>query len=80
MYILRTDKDTLYIGQTKDLQARLKLHKAKKGAKYLRYFKNFVLVYKEELENRGDALRREAELKKLTRKEKDILINPSLLK
>lgn len=74
MYILRTDKDTLYIGQTKDLPARLKLHKEKRGAKYLNYFADFNLVYSEEISSRSDALKREAELKKLTRSQKDKLL------
>lgn len=74
VYILRTDKDTLYIGQTQDLAKRLKLHKNKRGAKYLNYFKDFTLVYTEELGSRGEALRREAELKKLTRSQKEALI------
>jgi len=78
VYILRTDKDTLYIGQTKDLRARLKKHKEGKGAKYFRIFKSFRLVYTEKFKTRSDALKREHELRKLSKIEKEDLITNSL--
>jgi putative endonuclease len=76
VYILRTSSDTLYIGQTKDLEKRLQTHKKKTGAsaKYLRYFTSFSLVYTESQETRSDALKREAALKRLTRAQKEALI------
>ena len=76
IYILRTDKNTLYIGYTSDLEKRLAEHKSKspKSAKYMRYFDSFELVYTEEYESRGEAMKREAALKKLSRKQKDELI------
>jgi len=74
VYILRTDKNTLYIGQTKDLKTRLKKHTAGKGAKYFRIFKSFELVYTEKFKTRSEALKREHELKKLSKQEKENLI------
>lgn len=74
VYILRTDKDTLYTGQTKDLAARLREHTVGKGARYLRKFKSFELVYTEKFETRSEAMRREHELKKLSKQEKENLI------
>lgn len=74
VYVLRTNKNTLYIGQTNDLNVRLKKHKEGKGAKYLKMFKSFKLVYKEEFETRSEALKREIELKKLSKIEKEKLI------
>lgn len=77
VYILRTSRNTFYTGQTNNLEKRLKLHKEKspKSAKYLRLFRSFELVYKEEFGTRGDALRREIEIKKLTHKMKEELIS-----
>lgn len=76
VYILHTSADTLYIGQTKDLDARLHEHKSKssKSAKYMRYFDSFRLVYTEQVASRSEALKREAVLRRLTREQKDMLI------
>ena len=74
VYILRTDKNTLYTGQTKGLVARLGKHAVGKGAKYLRRFKSFELVYTEKFKTRSEALKREHELKKLSKQEKENLI------
>ena len=76
VYVLRTSSNTLYTGQTNNLDARLKQHKDKtsKSAKYLRYFKSFKLVYSENHPTLSQALRRETELKKLSHKEKEALI------
>lgn len=75
VYILRTSSNTLYIGQTNNLTKRLKEHQThKKGAKYIRYFNSFKLVYSEEYKTRTEAMKREAELKKLTKAQKEKLI------
>ncbi len=74
VYILRTNKDTLYIGQTNNLEKRLLEHKTKKGSKYLKAFSSFALVYKEELETRSAALKREYELKQFSKLQKERLI------
>ncbi|HCM82576.1 MAG: excinuclease ABC subunit C [Candidatus Gottesmanbacteria bacterium GW2011_GWA2_44_17] len=75
VYILRTSKNTLYVGQTNNLEKRLKEHKKKTGksAKYLRMFSDFKLVYKEKYTSRTDAMRRELELKKLPKGKKELL-------
>jgi putative endonuclease len=76
VYILRTSSDTLYIGQTNDIERRMEDHrsKTKRSAKYMRYFKSFELVYSEKQKTRSEAMKREAELRKLTRPQKEILI------
>jgi putative endonuclease len=76
VYILRTSSNTLYIGQTNNLEKRLKEHKNKSGksAKYIRYFSSFELVYSEKYPTRKEAMQREYQLKKLTRANKDTLI------
>ena len=76
VYILRTSSDTLYIGQTNNLEKRVKEHKAKssKSAKYIRYFTSFKLVYSEIYKTRKEALKREIQLKKWPRTKKEDLI------
>lgn len=75
-YILRTSSNTLYVGQTNNLEKRLREHQSKnsKSAKYLRYFSSFELVYSEKLKSRNEAMKREWQLKKLTKAEKEKLI------
>ena len=77
VYILRTSSNTLYIGQTNNLEERLRQHETKtsKSAKYLRYFSSFSLVYKEEFPARDEAMRRELQLKKWPRAKKEVLIS-----
>ena len=84
LYILRTSSNTLYIGQTNNLEKRLKEHKEhkSKSAKYIRYFNSFKLVYTEEYQTRTEAMRRELQLKQWSRVKKEALIegyNPELV-
>lgn len=76
VYILRTSSNTLYIGQTNNLGKRLKEHKDKsiRSAKYLRSFASYELVYSEEYSSRTEAMKREYELKQLTKTKKEALI------
>lgn len=74
VYILRTSDNTLYTGVTNNLKKRLEKHKKKKGAKYLRSFNSFTLVYTEDHKTKSDALKREYALKQLSKKEKEKLV------
>lgn len=76
VYILRTSAGTLYIGQTNDMDRRLKEHRDKKGrgSKYMRYFGGAELVYSESYLTRSEAIRREIELKKWPKSKKEALI------
>ncbi len=71
---MRTNKNTLYTGITNDLDKRLRTHKEGKGAKYMRSFSGFELVYKEIKKNRSEALKREAEIKKFRKPQKEALV------
>ncbi len=77
VYILKTSSNTLYIGQTNNLEKRLKEHKSKgtKSARYIKYFQSFQLVHSEEYSTRVEAMKREYQLKKWTRQKKEALIN-----
>lgn len=73
-YLLECSDHTFYIGYTNDLQKRINTHNAKKGAKYTRGRTPVVLKYYEQYKTKTEAMRREHELKKLTRKQKEELI------
>lgn len=75
VYMLRTSSNTLYVGQTNDLEKRMAEHKNKKGSKYMRSFSSFTLAYCESYETRSQAMKREAEIKKCTKAQKEALIN-----
>lgn len=81
VYILRTSSNTLYIGQTNNLEKRLKEHKSKssKSAKYTRYFKSFELAYSEYSKTRSESMKREWQLKQWSRTKKEALITGDLI-
>ena len=73
VYILRCGDDTLYTGCTNDLARRLRMHE-KGRVKYTRGRQPIALAYSEPADDKSAALRREAALKRLPRKEKLRLI------
>ena len=72
-YILKCKDETLYTGWTNDIEKRLEAHNAGKGAKYTKTRRPVVLAYYEEYATRSEAMRREAAIKKLTKKEKEAM-------
>ncbi len=74
VYILRCGDGTLYTGSTNDVARRLAIHQSGKGAKYTRSRLPVALAYWEELPDKSTALRREAAIKGLSRREKLALI------
>jgi len=74
VYLLRCGDGSLYTGATNDLDSRLAKHASGRGAAYTRSHLPVELVYSEQLESRGDALRREAAIKRLSRAQKLTLI------
>ncbi|NSB11751.1 GIY-YIG nuclease family protein [Clostridium beijerinckii] len=75
VYIVECSDRTLYTGWTNNLRKRIQMHSDGCGAKYTRGRGPVKLVYHEVFENRKDAMKREYEIKKLTRKDKLILIS-----
>lgn len=73
-YILKCNDNSLYTGWTNDITHRLKMHNEGKGAKYTRGRGPVELVYLEEFKTKQEAMSREAKIKRLTRKEKLLLI------
>jgi putative endonuclease len=76
VYILRTSSNTLYVGQTNNLEKRVDEHRSKtiKSSKYVRSFSSFKLVYSETFNTRSEAMKREYELKQWPKDEKEALI------
>lgn len=74
VYILRCVDDTLYTGITNNIDRRLKAHNAGTASKYTRSRRPVTMIYQEEAETKGDALRRELAIKKMTRSQKQSLI------
>lgn len=74
VYLLQCGDNSLYCGYTNDLQARIKTHNRGKGAKYTRSRLPVRLVYAESFGMKSQALKREYELKQLSKEEKLKLI------
>ena len=77
--LLRCSDGSLYCGWTTDLKRRLAAHNAGKGAKYTRSRRPVELVYWEELEDKSAAMRRERQVKRLSRKGKLGLTGASII-
>ena len=70
VYIIRCGDGSLYTGWTTDLEARIAAHGAGAGAKYTKGRGPVELLYRESFDDKGDALRREAAIKKMHREDK----------
>ena len=76
VYILECSDKSMYTGCTNDLSKRLKQHNnSKSGAHYTKLRRPAILRYSEKFKTLGKARKREAEIKKLTKGQKEILIN-----
>ncbi len=74
VYIVRCADGSLYTGYALDPQEREKVHNAGRGARYTASRLPVSLIYSECFESKSEALRREHELKRLTRGKKEALI------
>ena len=74
VYILRCGDGSLYTGISTDVTRRLEEHSSGKGAKYTRSRGPLELVYTEECSDKSAALKRELEIKTLSRADKLKLI------
>ena len=67
VYVIKNEKDKIYIGQTNDLEKRLQRHNNKLPHKTKSYTSKmggaWSLIYHEELQTRQDVLSREKQLK-----------------
>lgn len=79
VYIVRCRDGTLYTGTARDIAQRLAQHNAGKGAKYTRSRGPVTLLWSEGPMTLSRALRREHQLKQLTRPRKLALIAGTLV-
>ncbi|MDP8266373.1 MAG: GIY-YIG nuclease family protein [Candidatus Aceula meridiana] len=74
VYILESQKKTLYTGITNDIEKRMAAHKNGKGARFTKVFGFEKLLYSEKLDGRVEAMKREAQIKSWPKKKKLALI------
>ena len=74
VYIIECKDTKLYTGITKDLKRRIQQHNSGNGCRFTKYRIPVELVHCEKLRTRSQALKREARIKSLSRKEKLELI------
>jgi len=80
LYLIRCKNDTLYTGISIDVERRFKDHQSnsQKAAKYLRGKGPLQLVFHTKIGSRSEASIVEAKVKKLSRTDKNSLINGAI--
>lgn len=79
VYMLRCRDNSLYTGMTDDVPRRLQAHNSGSGAKYTRGRGPVTLVYQEPCATKSDALKREYAIKRLTKAQKEMLLQKESL-
>lgn len=74
VYILKCSDGTFYTGITNDLERRLKAHNKGTASKYTSVRRPVSVIYTEAADDKSSALKRELQIKALSRKEKEVLI------
>jgi putative endonuclease len=75
VYMIRCSDASLYTGVTTNIERRFKEHQeSKKGSKYARAKIPLRVVYDETHNSRSEAQIREAQIKKMTKVEKEALL------
>ena len=77
-YILRCGDGSLYTGWTNHLNKRVADHNAGRGAKYTKAHRPVELAYYEIFETKEEAMKRECAIKKLSRPQKERLIESDM--
>ncbi len=73
VYLVRAANGALYCGISDDAHRRFAVHQSGKGARFFYSSPAVALVYVERCEGKGDALRRERVIKRLSKKAKEVL-------
>jgi len=73
-YIIQCKDNSFYTGITSDLQRRFQEHKEGKGGKYTSSHKVLKLMFSESFTTKGEALKREIQLKGWSHQKKENLI------
>ena len=80
VYMVRCSDGTLYTGYARDPERRTDVHNSGRGAKYTAQRLPVSLVYSEPCESRSAALKRECEVKRLARRQKERLARDARLR
>lgn len=75
VYMLLIENGAFYCGYTDDVERRFQAHLEGKGAKYTRANKPLKVVYTKMFETKSEAMKEEKRIKRLSHKEKLLLIN-----
>jgi len=75
VYLVECENGSVYTGITTDVGRRFEEHKSGKGGHYTKSKKVVRILYTEKFQTRGEALKREAQIKKWSRNKKLGLIN-----
>jgi len=75
VYVLFCEDGSYYTGYAKDIDLRVQQHMRGIGARYTRMHRPRRLVYIEEFDTIGEAMKREREIKRLSHEEKYRLVN-----
>lgn len=75
VYMLECSDGSYYTGYTNDLDKRVQKHNNQKGgAKYTKSRRPVKLIYSETCSSKSEAMKREYQIKKLNRKEKERIL------
>ena len=72
--MVKCNDSSIYTGISNNLKRRLDAHAKGNGSKYVRARLPFRLIYTEEFLSRSKAIKREMEIKKLNKKNKELLV------
>lgn len=75
VYLLRCSDGSLYCGWTVDIDRRLKAHNSGKASRYTCKRLPVRLAYSRQMPDRSAAMREEARIKRLSRREKLTLVD-----
>lgn len=73
-YFARCCDASLYAGYTDDLKKRELAHNEGKGARYTRARLPVKIIYFEVFSSKSEAMKREYQFKRLTKKDKELLV------
>jgi putative endonuclease len=74
VYMVKNDKDELYVGVSENPNSRLKEHNTQRGSVFTK-LGNFRIVFQEKYPTLSEARRREIQIKNWRRDKKEMLIN-----
>lgn len=73
VYLVRCSDGSIYTGITDNVEARLKKHNSGRGARYTAQRRPVILLHSETLESQGSAMKREAQIKRWSKRQKEDL-------